>query len=63
MCNCHAAGKDGILDLRTKFKTAAMEAAFGLDAEPTGTMIELSLVGTLLDGTPFSANDCIRIDR
>ena len=63
LCDCHTAGKDGILDLRAKFKTADMEAAFGFDAEPTGTVIELTLTGALLDGTPFQANDCITIDR
>jgi hypothetical protein len=63
LCDCHSAGKDGTPDIRAKFKTAAMEDAFGLGAEPTGTMVELTLTGTLLDGSAWNGEDCIRIDR
>ncbi len=55
----HAA--DGIDDLSMKFRTDEMVEALELDALPGGAVVELVLSGSLLDGTPFLAGDCILI--
>lgn len=60
-CGCHALGGDGIPDLDLKFFKIDIIEAFNLTAEETNTYIELELIGELLDGTPFSARDCIRV--
>jgi hypothetical protein len=60
-CDCHDLGGDGILDLSLKFWMGPLVEALALDAEYSDTYIELSLTGELNDGTPFIANDCVRI--
>ena len=69
-CECAELGGDGIDDLLLKFDTVEMVAALELDTLQSGVVIKLTLSGTLLDGTPFTADDCIlipgkkpRIDR
>ncbi len=61
LCDCHELGADGIDDLLMRFSTPETVAALGLDTEPKDTMIELSLRGLLIDGTVFSASDCVTI--
>jgi len=63
LCGCHKHGKDGNVDLRMKFKTRALVEVLALDDLSRGSIVELVLTGTLEDGTPFSASDCIRIVR
>ncbi len=60
-CGCHAVGGDGTTDLDLKFFKVDIIEAFNLTAEDHNTFIELELVGELMDGTPFSARDCIRV--
>ncbi|MCZ6493692.1 MAG: hypothetical protein O6933_06390 [Planctomycetota bacterium] len=60
-CDCHDLEGDGILDLSMKFITDDMVEALQLDDLPAGDLIQLVVNGTLLDGTPFSASDCIRL--
>ncbi|MCH7719540.1 MAG: hypothetical protein IH988_00935 [Planctomycetes bacterium] len=60
-CDCHELEGDGILDLSMKFITDDMVEALQLDDLPAGDLIQLVVNGTLLDGTPFSASDCIRL--
>ena len=60
-CNCHELEGDGITDLSMKFKTDDVVAALQLNDLPAGDLVELVVSGTLLDGTPFSASDCIRL--
>lgn len=60
-CGCHAEEGDGITDLDLKFFKIDMIEGFELTAEENNTFIELELVGETLDGTPFSARDCIRV--
>ncbi len=60
-CECHDLGGDGIDDLSMKFRTDEMVEALELDALPGGAVVELVLSGSLLDGTPFVASDCIVI--
>ena len=61
LCDCHEMMGDGIMDVSMKFETMAVVDAFGLGDMPDNALIELTLTGQLLDGTPFRANDCIRI--
>ena len=61
VCECHDLGGDGIDDLSMKFRTDEMVEASELDALPGGAVVELVLSGSLLDGTPFAASDCIVI--
>ena len=61
LCNCHDLEGDGITDLSMKFRTDDVVAALLLNDLPAGDLVELVVSGTLLDGTPFSASDCIRL--
>ncbi len=63
LCDCHAAGRDQITDLRMKFKTDAMVEAFELNGEPSGSTIELIVTGQLNDGTMILGRDCILLVR
>ena len=60
-CDCLDLAGDGILDLSMKFRTDAVVAALGLNDLPAGALVELVLRGCLLDGTAFSAGDCLRL--
>ena len=58
-CDCHDLSTDGMADLSMKFKTDDVVAALGL--VEGGGPYELVVTGMLLDGTEFSASDCVRI--
>ncbi len=60
-CDCHELGGDGVTDLSMKFKTDDVVAALQLNDLSAGDLVELVVSGALLDGTPFSASDCIRL--
>jgi hypothetical protein len=57
LCDCHALEGDGFMDMTIKFKT--QELVSGLMLEGMTGELELVLSGMLMDGTPFTANDCI----
>jgi hypothetical protein len=57
LCDCHELEADGYMDMTIKFKTQQLVSELMLDGL-TGEL-ELVLSGTLWDGTPFTANDCI----
>ncbi|UCG33990.1 MAG: FG-GAP repeat protein, partial [Phycisphaerales bacterium] len=61
LCDCHDAAGDGILDLFMKFKSDHVVAGLLLDELDPGALVELVVTGSLLDGTPFAAGDCIRL--
>lgn len=61
LCNCHEATTDGVTDLSMKFKTDDLVAALEMDGLAAGALVELTLSGELLDGTPFEASDCVRL--
>lgn len=44
-----------------RFRRPQLTNVLQLDGLPGGTLIELVLSGNLLDGTPFTANDCIML--
>ena len=60
-CDCHELEGDGIQDLMMHFKTVDVVAALELNNLPAGDLVSLTLIGNLLDGTPFDADDCIRL--
>lgn len=60
-CECHQLGGDGIIDLSMKFKTDDVVEALELNDLPAGELVDLIVSGSLLDGTPFSGGDCIRL--
>jgi hypothetical protein len=60
-CSCHKLKKDGILDVDMKFRIPELMALIG--SVPGGTSIDVEVFGSLLDGTPFTAHDCLLIDR
>ncbi len=57
---CHDLGGDGIQDLLMHFRTRQCCENLGLTED---SFLSLELNGLLLDGTPFSADDCIRVLR
>ncbi|MCZ6851369.1 MAG: integrin alpha, partial [Planctomycetota bacterium] len=61
LCDCHELEGDGFTDLSMKFKTDDVVAALQLNDLPAGDLVELVVSGNLLDGTPFSGRDCIRL--
>jgi hypothetical protein len=60
-CDCNEEGPDGYEDLTLKFETEDIaEALLKTVLEPEdGDVFELSLTGTLLDGTPIEGFDCV----
>ena len=60
-CECAALDGDGTDDLIMHFATPQVVAALELFNVPGGEDLELCVSGTLLDGTPFDACDCILI--
>ena len=61
LCDCHTLGGDMTLDLNMKFDKQAVEAALQLAGVASGTYLQLDLSGAMLDGTPFTVSDCIRV--
>ena len=61
ICDCHKVAGDGKLDFESQFDSDALVDALELEATPPGTQVELVLTGELLDGTGFSASDCVRV--
>jgi hypothetical protein len=58
-CDCTTDGADGFTDLVLKFRKSDIAAAIG--SANDGDMVVLTVTGSLLDGTPFQASDCVRI--
>lgn len=59
LCGCHCLKGDGADDLKLKFKSSEIVKAFQLDKEKNKTEVRVTLRGSLLDGTSFSASDCV----
>jgi hypothetical protein len=58
-CGCTEEGPDGFDDLTLKFKTQEVVATLGNPAPEDE--ITLVITGNLLDGTPFTGYDCVKI--
>ena len=63
LCDCHGQGKDGVVDLRLKFKTRDLEEGLELGGLSVNSTLELVLIGSFFDGTRFTANDCIKLAK
>ncbi len=61
LCDCHELRGDGIDDLGMKFSTRKLVRNLELESLSVGTEVPLTVSGTLRDGTPFEASDCILI--
>ena len=62
-CDCHTLTGDGVADVGMKFLKSDLVSALLLSGLPHKTFVELTISGQLLDGTSFSATDCIRINN
>jgi len=61
-CACNGSvGGDGIADLVLRFDDEVLVRDLRLDMVRPGTVIDLVVTGQLLDGTKFSATDCVTI--
>ncbi|MHC4695518.1 MAG: right-handed parallel beta-helix repeat-containing protein [Planctomycetota bacterium] len=60
-CDCHKLRRDGVDDLLLRFAAAEMVESLELYAVPDGEFVQLTLRGSLLDGTTFSESDCVFI--
>jgi hypothetical protein len=58
-CACTDQGPDGYLDLTLKFSRNEISEVLG--PLEHGEVVELTITGALMDGTPFEASDCITI--
>jgi hypothetical protein len=60
-CECAEMDPDGSMDLVLHFRTQDTVAALEMNGLPAGALVPLVLQGTMLDGTPFQATDCVRL--
>ena len=60
-CDCHELEGDGIVDLQLKFRNDQLVPELDLLTFLQGTLVPLEVSGEFLDGTPFSATDCVRL--
>jgi hypothetical protein len=60
-CDCHEMEWDGYMDLTMKFKSSDVTEVLMLGEFMGGDQVPLVVTGELLDGTPFTSTDCIRI--
>jgi hypothetical protein len=60
-CDCHDLGGDGLLDLSLKFSIWHLVRELELDQLGASAIVELVVGGSLIDGTPFEARDCVVI--
>jgi subtilisin-like proprotein convertase family protein len=58
-CECTEEGPDGMTDLKLSFWRQDILAVLG--PVDDGDEVELTLTGSLMDGTPFAVSDCIEI--
>jgi hypothetical protein len=61
VCECQEIENDGILDLLLKFDIGDVVETLELNGLEAGASVQLSVTGKLLDGTPLTATDCVRL--
>jgi hypothetical protein len=59
VCPCHIPEPDGYMDMELKFRKR--DIARVLSSAKHGDWVQLTLSGRLMDGTEFTARDCVRI--
>ena len=60
-CDCHDLRGDGLDDLLVKFSKTELTNALELASCDDGEVVDLCVIGSLLDGTTILLGDCIRI--
>jgi hypothetical protein len=60
-CDCHRLRDDGLDDLVVAFSMREIAGILELDTLRRGDDVGLVISGNLVNGTPFSASDCVRI--
>jgi len=60
-CSCAKLKKDYIDDIEVKFNKGDISALIG--DVPNGTLVDIEVYGNLLDSTPFTAHDCVLVQR
>lgn len=58
-CSCPASSPDGHDDLRLRFRTSDVVDMLLPPGASNGTLVNLSVVGRMLDGTPIAGHDCV----
>jgi hypothetical protein len=61
-CDCTLFVPDGFADLTLVVDVPTLVTQLALFNDPIGGQVEIELVGELLDGTPFTAQDCVTIN-
>jgi hypothetical protein len=61
LCGCQETRRDGIDDLILRFSTEELTNELRFRSVQRDTVVPVLLRGSLFDGTPFEASDCIRI--
>jgi hypothetical protein len=61
VCDCHALGADGKLDLNLEFDEPSIIEAFQLENVPDGTLVQLTLFGRTSPSGGFRIRDCIQV--
>lgn len=59
LCDCNDYGPDGYMDMTLKFENQAVVAAIA--PYDDGDEISITITGELMDGTPFTFDDCVWI--
>lgn len=62
LCDCAIWSPDGITDLSMVVDVPTLVTQLGLFSDPIGSQVEIEMVGELIDGTPFTAQDCVTIN-
>ncbi len=63
-CDCHPRRKDGIDDLRLRFKIFEVIHGLNLNMEPSGMSFELVIeCQTVGGGAPVRGSDCVKLGR
>jgi len=60
-CECYIPGVDGHNDVVIHFSRREIILALELDTLEAGTVVPITVYGSLLDGTPFEATDCVTL--
>jgi len=60
-CECHSAGADGFNDLVIHFSRREIILTLGLNTLESGTVVPITVEGSLLDCRRFTATDCVTL--
>ena len=63
ICDCAELGSDGVVDRVLSFSLTHVLDTLELRTVEPGRSIRLVVTGTLIDGTPFQASDCVSVGK